>query len=621
MSGITGFINLNGSIKSCSNYEILEKEFKKRGEYFSCLRSEANNFLFLNASHNKTIRLFKKNGSYGEFIVNFDGRIDNREDIIQQLSLSDNIEDAELLLAAYFKLGNKVTDCIVGPFSFVIFDCIKSTIFCGRDHLGMRPFFYAYIDGFFVYSSEPKFIFLLSDIEKKLNKERFHDYILDNQENDHLTLYENIFRLNRGENLFISNGSLKINTYHKFQKPEYIELGSDLEYSELFENLFEGIIKSQLQRIDNIGSTISGGLDSTSVSRMIAFINDKYGFDKKFYSYTYSFNNLKDHDEAKVNELSYVYDAVKMGGINLKKVNLSDTNVIESLLLDQVKFSEPCTHGNRYQELALIKELKKDGISTIFTGFDGDCTVSYGLEQIQLLLNSGNFIEAIKQNKLQRTLRGSTDNTLSMITTYFFIKNLPVMMHFLIKKFKGLKNFSPQHKFLRNDVRKDINYLDALRERRELMFNTELGHSRLLNSKSFTKIFEMLDVDYTYNGIQEIHPFCDKRLMELCLRIPPAQKFQNGYTRAILRNSMKKHLPESIRKRGDKANLSPYFFYSFDKLKPKLIEELIDCNQHLSEYIDKEYIKGLSKGDITGEEKTLIVNYNVINSWLNANNL
>ena len=53
------------------------------------------------------------------------------------------------------------------------------------------------------------------------------------------------------------------------------------------------------------------------------------------------------------------------------------------------------------------------------------------------------------------------------------------------------------------------------------MFNTELGHSRLLNSKNFTKIFEMLDIDYTYNGIQEIHPFCDKRLMELCFESLP----------------------------------------------------------------------------------------------------
>ena len=64
------------------------------------------------------------------------------------------------------------------------------------------------------------------------------DYILDNQENDHLTLYENIFRLNRGKTYLFR--WLTQNKYiPQISKPEYIELESDLEYSELFENLLK----------------------------------------------------------------------------------------------------------------------------------------------------------------------------------------------------------------------------------------------------------------------------------------------------------------------------------------------------------------------------------------------
>ena len=52
------------------------------------------------------------------------------------------------------------------------------------------------------------------------------------------------------------------------------------------------------------------------------------------------------------------------------------------------------------------------------------------------------------------------------------------------------------------------------------MFDTECGHMNLLNSNHFQNVFESLDIDYSYGGIEERHPFCDKRLMELCLNIP-----------------------------------------------------------------------------------------------------
>ena len=56
----------------------------------------------------------------------------------------------------------------------------------------------------------------------------------------------------------------------------------------------------------------------------------------------------------------------------------------------------------------------------------------------------------------------------------------------------------------------------------------------------------MLDIDYSYNGIEERHPFCDIDLMNFCLSVPANEKLKNGYTRYILRNAMKDLLPVSI---------------------------------------------------------------------------
>ena len=70
----------------------------------------------------------------------------------------------------------------------------------------------------------------------------------------------------------------------------------------------------------------------------------------------------------------------------------------------------------------------------------------------------------------------------------------------------------------------------------------------------------MLDVDFSYSGVEERHPFCDIDLMSLCLRIPASQKLKNGKTRHILRESLKNDLPKSVYRRMKKSNLSPYFF-------------------------------------------------------------
>ena len=123
-----------------------------------------------------------------------------------------------------------------------------------------------------------------------------------------------------------------------------------------------------------------------------------------------------------------------------------------------------------------------------------------------------------------------------------------------------MSNFDVHHKFINSDLRLNFNYKELLQEKRELMFNSKKSHQRLLNNKNFSNILEMLDIDYSYNGIEERHPFCDKRLMNLCLNIPPSMKFKNGYTRYILRKAMEKHLPKSVSNRITKADMSPYFF-------------------------------------------------------------
>ena len=149
--------------------------------------------------------------------------------------------------------------------------------------------------------------------------------------------------------------------------------------------------------------------------------------------------------------------------------------------------------------------VKKDNIEMILTGFDGDCTVSYGMELIQILFEEGKIFEGLALNKMVRDRKRMPNNSLKIIYNYFFLKFLSPFLHLTLKRIRGLNTIG--NGFLKNDVIKKISHLDLIKRERQYMYDTKNGHRDLLNSNHFQNSFESLDIDYAPNGIEERHPF------------------------------------------------------------------------------------------------------------------
>ncbi len=80
-------------------------------------------------------------------------RIDNRDELAGKLDISrskaDRICDSELILKCYLKWREDCVSHLIGDFVFVIYDEKQQKVFCGRDHMGVRPFYYFISDGLF----------------------------------------------------------------------------------------------------------------------------------------------------------------------------------------------------------------------------------------------------------------------------------------------------------------------------------------------------------------------------------------------------------------------------------------------------------------------------------------
>ena len=96
----------------------------------------------------------------GDLIITADARIDNRDELIEALDLNgrlrQTITDSELILAAFERWGEGCPERLLGDFSFAIWDRQKNRLFCARDHMGVKPFYYYLSNKVIVFASEIK---------------------------------------------------------------------------------------------------------------------------------------------------------------------------------------------------------------------------------------------------------------------------------------------------------------------------------------------------------------------------------------------------------------------------------------------------------------------------------
>ena len=114
---------------------------------------------------------------FANLVLTADARIDNRAELIAALDLdgrgSSQITDSELILAAYEYWGEHCPEKLLGDFAFAIWDGRKQTVFCARDHFGVKPFYYHYRAGrLFAFASEIKGLLCLSEVPRRLNEVR-----------------------------------------------------------------------------------------------------------------------------------------------------------------------------------------------------------------------------------------------------------------------------------------------------------------------------------------------------------------------------------------------------------------------------------------------------------------
>ena len=204
-----------------------------------------------------------------------DARIDAREELLGKLvsrgrPVVKSATDAELILHAYHAWGAGCTGHLLGDFSFAIVDPGQRRLFCARDHLGVRPFFYAVVKDQLIWSNTLDTMRLHPDISDEVNDTAIADFLLFGFNRDPATTtFRDIQRLPPAHQLLWTGQGLQVTRYWTFSLPEERRLKRVEDYLERFQGLFGDAVADRV-RTDRIGISMSGGLDSPAVAVEVA---------------------------------------------------------------------------------------------------------------------------------------------------------------------------------------------------------------------------------------------------------------------------------------------------------------------------------------------------------------
>lgn len=200
-------------------------------------------------------------------VLMWDGRLDNREDLIQLLEVRDGLgsTDVEIVDKAYEKWGIDCLRRLLGDWSLSIWDPLERTVILARDPIGVRPLYYYCGEGQLTWSSILDPLVLFAGKQFQLNEEYLAGWFAFFPD-ARLTPYTNIFSAPPGSVAqFDQRGIVKIAEYWHFDRDNVIRYRTDADYEDHFRNVFSEAVRRRIRSSHTVLAELSGGVDSSSI--------------------------------------------------------------------------------------------------------------------------------------------------------------------------------------------------------------------------------------------------------------------------------------------------------------------------------------------------------------------
>ena len=512
--------------------------------------------------------------SDGKFWITFNGEIYNYIELRKELEVIGYTfrtqSDTEVLLHAYIHWGNDCLKKLNGMFAFALLDIDRKKVFCARDRSGVKPFYYYFKGGIFCFASELKALRALPFIETSLNERAVHNYLAyDAIEYEPEGFLKNVFELfpSHYAELDLFNKSIKLK--------KYFEVVIETSYTPYNEKLFS-VCKEESEQLTTdailkrlradvaVGCCLSGGIDSSVISGVIAYHN------KNFNAFTATF------PEEKIDESRYAKDVVDRTKDTWHTVTPTANELTEDLEKLIYARDLPIWSTSTYAQFKVMQLAKQHHIKVVLDGQGSDELFAgyahYYTTYLNELFRNQEYKKWITEGKQagdgfwQLYLKENLKRNLQYSSNKKYLN--PDFVH----------QYSPPETF-----KHTFSSLNA-----HLQYDFFGG--RL---KTYLRCEDRCSM---HHSVESRTPFSDDTpLINFAFKTPSTYKIKDGTSKYILRESMKNYLPSSVYSRKDKMGfVTPHNKWlghllqnkadllNSEKLKPYFSDQFFVKNDHLS---------------------------------------
>jgi len=539
----------------------------------------------------------------GRLWITADARLDCRRELISKIErggrkIGRNVPDSELILQAYSLWGAECIEHLRGDFSFGIWDARTRTLFCARDHFGIKPFYYAHLGKIFLFSNTLNCVRMHPEVSEELNDAAIGDFLLFGLNYDNATTsFRDVQRLPPAHWLTVSASGLKIGKYWAPPTDGRIRYAKADDYVEHFQELLKEAVADRL-RTERVGILLSGGLDSSSVAAVAKEITGKNGQATEIRGYTTVFDTLTPDEEGR-----YAREVGKFLGIPIQFQALDKVELFEGWDDPELSLPEPLDNPLVAGSLASYRNISAD-CRVLLSGEGSD-----NLMDFQMWPYAGD---------LRR--RGEWQRLLTELANYVWIRPFPwrgIRARFL--KLVGKEPGAPVcPKWLAADFVERIKLQERWEEWGEHP-NLPLEHPILPNAHAslslpqWTYMFEQENAGVTQFPVETRYPFLDLRIVNYLLALPPFPWF---FQKMLLREAMAGRIPETVRMRPKTPLQSDPPSEQFRRTGAERLKQM-HWSKDSDRYIDRSALTP-PHGKMNAEQMSNSLRPYCLNIWLHS---
>ncbi len=487
-------------------------------------------------------------------VIIFNGCIYNYLEIAQELRGCGHRfytnTDTEVIIHAYEQWGEECVKRFNGMWAFAIYDSHNNKLFCSRDRLGIKPFYYFSGKENFIFASEIKSI--LKFVSPELNSEALSDYLVFQMSLDENTLFKGIKKLEPGYNLTfdIQNKQLTKTEYWDIR----FNVSDERNESQIIDKLkylLNDSVRIRMRSDVPLGAHLSGGLDSSTIVGLSRLTLN----DIRINTFTGKFEEGKEFDETE-----YARLVSQKFSTDYNEIVLRASDFRESIRKIIFYMDEPAAGPGLFPQF-FVSKLASEKVKVVLGGQGGD----------EIFLGYARYLVAYLEECLKGAIYDTAENAEYVATLKTIIPNLKLLNNYV----PMIKNFFRDGLF-ENQTRRYFRLMNRFSDIDDLL-SKDLKISAVREFEKFEQIFtrpgntsyinkiQYFDLKYHLQSLLQVEdrtsmawglesrvPFLDYRIVEHITSTLPVIKFRNGEPKYLLKNAVRNIIPQEIIDRRDK---------------------------------------------------------------------